>query len=1032
LKRIIQFAIHNKFAIWLLTIMVVIGGLYAGTNMKLETLPNINAPVVTITTTYPGASPQEIADEISDPIEQSIQNVAGVKTVTSTSAANISSIQVEYEDYNQDMDQAVEELRNVVDKVQLPENVEKPEISKVNINDFPILALSVSAENKSMEKLTQAVEEGLIPKLEGISGVYSIDIAGHQEQEVQLKWKEDQLNKYGLTPQTLQQTLQSSDVSRPLGLYTIDQKLKSIVLDGKANKLEDLKKLKIPVTSNSPAAAMNRQTPVVELQELADIQVIKSTKSISHTDGKESIGVQVIKTNDANTVDVVNAIKKEIQTFQENNDGYHITTTFDQGKPIQDSVNTMLQKAFLGALFAVIIILLFLRDIRSTIISVFSIPLSILIALLVLDQLNITLNVMTLGAMTVAIGRVVDDSIVVIENIYRRLNSPDEPLRGTQLIQEATQQMFVPILSSTIVTIAVFLPLGMVDGPVGELFYAFALTIVCALLASLLVAITIVPMLGHSFFRKRLESKAPYANNQIKKPSRVAHYYKRVLQWSLNHKVLTFSLAILLLIGSLLLIPKIGVSFLPTEEEKTLTVTYNPVPGDTIEDVKSLAKKTEAYFDRDRDIESIQYTVGGENPLNPTAKNQMLFIVKYREDTSDFKRKKDEVLRDLRAIATKGDWAFQDVHGAAGNNKLTLYVYGDHMNEIQSTVSKIVKEMKNDDGLTDVDSSLSEAYDQFTLSVDHAKLSQYGLTVDQVAQYLSISGDPAPLTQVQHNGQELDVRVATNQDTYKNINELLNKKITTPIGTQIALKEVVKVHNDKAPHTVTKRNDDLYADISATVKEKDVSKATTDLKKKIDDLDLPSGINVEFGGVAQQINDSFSQLGLAMLAAIGIVYFILVLTFGEALAPFVILFSLPFTIIGGLVGLLVAGETISVSALIGALMLIGIVVTNAIVLIDRVIRKEKEGLSTREALIEAGMTRIRPILMTAIATVGALIPLALGMENGGLISRGLGVTVIGGLTSSTLLTLVIVPIVYETLMRKRSRKKKENEVATNG
>lgn len=1023
MKRIIQFSIHNKFAIWLLTIMVVIGGLYAGTNMKLETLPNINAPVITITTTYPGASPQEIADKISDPIEQSIQNVAGVKTVISTSAANISSIQVEYENYDQDMDQAVNDLRNIVDKVKLPENVEKPEISKVNINDFPILALSVSAENKPMEKLTQAVEDGLLPKLKGISGVYSVDIAGHQEQEVQLKWKEDQLNKYGLTPQTLQQTLQSSDVSRPLGLYTIDKKMKSIVLDGKANQLEDLKKLKIPVTANSPAA-MTRQTPVVELQQLADIQVVKSTKSISRTDGKDSIGVQVIKTNDANTVDVVNAIKKEINTFQENNDGYHVTTTFDQGKPIEDSVNTMLQKAFLGALFAVIIILLFLRDIRSTIISVFSIPLSILIALLVLDQLDITLNVMTLGAMTVAIGRVVDDSIVVIENIYRRLNSPDEPLRGTQLIQEATRQMFVPILSSTIVTIAVFLPLGLVDGPVGELFYAFALTIVCALLASLLVAITIVPMLGHSFFRKRLENKAPHAeNNSAKKPSRVANYYKRVLQWSLDHKVMTFSSAILLLIGSLLLIPKIGVSFLPTEEEKTLTVTYNPVPGDTIDDVKSLAKRTEAYFDRDRDIESVQYTVGGENPLNPTANNQMLFIVKYREDTSDFKQKKEAVLRDLRAISTKGDWAFQDVHGAVGSNKLTLYVYGDHMNEIQSAVSKIIKEMKDDNALTDVDSSLSEAYDQITLSVDHTKLSQYGLTVDQVAQYLSISGDHAPLTQVQHNGKELDVRVATNQDTYKNINDMLNKKIATPAGTQIDLKEVVKVNNGKAPHTVTKRNDDLYADVSATVKAKDVSKATSDLKKKIDDLDLPSGIKVEFGGVAQQINDSFSQLGLAMLAAIGIVYFILVLTFGEALAPFAILFSLPFTVIGGLIGLLVAGETISVSALIGALMLIGIVVTNAIVLIDRVIRKEKEGLSTREALIEAGMTRIRPILMTAIATIGALIPLALGMENGGLISRGLGVTVIGGLTSSTLLTLVIVPIVYETLMKKRSRRK---------
>lgn len=1027
MKQIIQFALKNKLAIWLLTVIVVVAGLYAGMNMKMETLPNINAPVVTITTMYPGASPQEISEKVTEPIEKSIGNAAGVETVSSTSAANISSIQVEYGDYSKNMDEAVDDLKAVVDKIELPDNINKPEIAKINLNDFPIIALSVSGENKSKEKLSRAVEEGLVPKLEGLEGVYSVDLAGQLVEEVQIKFKEDQLKKYGLTSNSLMQTIQNANTSTPLGLFTIDKKTKSMMIDGKVTKLEDLQKMKIPVSPTVPggqgSASVGAETPVLQLQELAELKVVAESKSISRTDGRESVGIQIVKSQDANTVDVVNAVKKESNTFKENNDGYHVTTTFDQGKPIEDSVNTMLQKAFVGALFAMIIIMVFLRDIRSTIISVFSIPLSLLMAVLVLKQMDITLNIMTLGAMTVAIGRVVDDSIVVIENIYRRLSSPTEKLKGKELIQAATREMFIPILSSTIVTIAVFLPMGLVTGPIGELFLPFAVTIVCALLASLLVAVTLVPMMGHSFFKNKQINKNGNEEGKQEKQSRLALLYKRILSWSLDHKIVTFGLAIVLLVSSLFLVPIIGTSFLPTEEEKTLNITYNPIPGDTLDDVKSVAQKVEGYFEDNRDIETIQYTVGGENPMNPTANNQALFIVKYEENTSDFSEQKEQVLRDLRAITTKGDWGFQDMHSGGGNNQLTLFIYGDTLKDIQPATSKITKIINDNNAFTDVDSSLSESYDQYSLKVDQEKISKVGLTAGQVAQMLSGSGEQPALTTVEKNGKELEVRLATNQTTYKNIDEFLNETITTPTGQEIKLKDVVKVSNGKAANTVTKRNNDLYANVTATIKAKDVSKATADLQKEIDDLELSSDLRVEFGGVSEQINESFSQLGLAILAAIAIVYFILVLTFGGGLAPLAILFSLPFAIIGGLIGLLVSGETISVSALIGALMLIGIVVTNAIVLIDRVIHKEKEGYSTRESLIEAGMTRLRPILMTAIATVGALIPLALGMENGGLISKGLGVTVIGGLTSSTLLTLVIVPIVYETLMKIRNRKK---------
>ncbi|SHE34697.1 hydrophobic/amphiphilic exporter-1, HAE1 family [Seinonella peptonophila] len=1032
MKRIIQFSIQNKLAIWLLTILVVAGGMYAGTRMKMETLPNINAPVATITTSYPGATPEEISDKITQPIEKRVKSLPGVKTVRSTTALNMSSIQVEYDDFGQDMDQAVEDLRNAIDKISLPENIEKPEVAKVSLNDFPILALSVSGENQSLEKLSKSVKESLVQKLEDINGVYSVEISGQQVEEIHLKYKEDQLKKYGLTADNLTQLIQNSNLSSPVGTFVIDKKRRSVVVDGHASKLEDLKKLKIPATGapaggNTTTLTHSTKTPVVELQQLVDFQDVKESKSISHTDGKDSVSISIVKASDANTVEVVKAIQKEIKQFEEDHDGFDVATTFDQAKPIQDSVQTMLEKALLGALFAIIIIMAFLRDIRSTVIAVISIPLSLLMAFLVLNQMGITLNVMTLGAMTVAIGRVVDDSIVVIENIYRRFHLSRETRTGKELIIEATRQMFIPILSSTIVTIAVFLPLGLVSGAVGQIFYPFAITIVCALLASLLIAITVVPMMAHIFFRKR-PKKTDDGKASV---SRFANSYKRILNWSLDHKGITFSLAILLLIGSLFLVPVIGVSFLPADEEKNLMLTYNPVPGDTLDDVKKIADHAEDYFERNRDVETIDYTVGSNNPMNPTANNQILFVVKYEDDFKNFDEEKEKALRDLRAITTKGEWKFQSMGPHGDNNSLNLQVYGDDLKEIQPIVNKIKKLVEDKDEFDNVDTSISDAFDQYTLAVDHNKLSQYGLTVGQVAQRLSVSGEKPVLTTIEKDGKNLDVSLAGNQTDFKNIDELQKQKLTTPTGEEITLKDVTKVVTGKAPQTVTRLNNDLFAEITAKIKTKDIGKANADIKKEIDDLDLPSGVRVEFGGAQEQINESFSQLGVAMLAAIGIVYFILVVTFGGGLAPLAILFSLPFAVIGGLFALFVTGETISVSALIGALMLIGIVVTNAIVLIDRVIRQQNEGLSIREALLEAGVTRLRPILMTAIATVFALLPLAIGMENGGgLISKGLGVTVVGGLISSTLLTLLVVPIVYETFVNFRSRKKNKQAIQT--
>lgn len=1047
MNRIIGFSLKNKFAVWLLTLIITVAGLYSGMNMKLETIPNISTPIVTVMTVYPGATPEEVDDKVSVPFEKRVRNLDGVTSVSSSSFQNASSLQIEY-NFDKDMEKAEEEVMDELSKIQLPEGVKDPEVSRVSINAFPVMSLSISKTQESLSELTKSVEDVIVPELEGIEGVSSIQISGQQVDEVKIKFDEEKMKSYGLTEETVNNLIKGSDVTIPLGLYTFKETEKSVVVDGNITTINHLKELKIPImpssggqgnqqmpgaapqglgqqqAGGSQTAAQNQQSiseiPTVELQEIASIAVVGKAESISRTNGETSIGVQIVKTGDANTVEVVNAVKDELDDMEKEIDGLTVTPIFDQGEPIEQSVSTMLNKAIVGAVFAMIIILLFLRNFKTTIISVISIPLSLLIGILVLKQMDITLNIMTLGAMTVAIGRVIDDSIVVIENIYRRMLLKKEELSGASLIKEATKEMFKPILSSTIVTVAVFLPLGLVKGPVGEMFLPFALTIVFSLLASLLVAITIVPMMAHSLFKNVAPKDEPH---EEKENGRLARGYKRLLDWTLNHKIITSAIAVLALVGSLFLVPVIGVSFLPSEEEKMVVATYKPEPGQTLVDVEKIATDAENLLDKKEDVTKIQFSVGSENPMNPGQTNSAMFFIEYDKDTPDFDIEKEAVIDELKKVTTKGEWASQDFSGMGSTNAVSMQVYGDSSEDIQPVIKKIESIMKDNKSLTNVKTSISETYDEFTLVADQEKLSQLGLTAGQIGMELSNGKQQQVLTTVKHDGKDVNVYVEVDKEAYQDINDITNRTVQSPLGKAVPIHEVVKVEEGNTSDTVTRRDGRIYADVSGEITSKDVAKVSTAVKEEVDKLEIPSNVEVSMGGVTEDINESFTQLGLAMLAAIAIVYLVLVITFGGGLAPFAILFSLPFTIIGGLLGLLISGETLSVSAMIGALMLVGIVVTNAIVLIDRVIHNETDGMSTREALLEAAGTRLRPILMTALATIGALAPLAIGLEGGGLISKGLGVTVIGGLTSSTLLTLVIVPIVYESLMKFKNRKK---------
>lgn len=1115
MRSVIRFSLDNKFALLLMTLIVAAAGIYSGLNMKRESIPDISLPYLSVTTVYPGASPETVVERVTAPLEQRLKSVRSVENILSTSMENASSLIIEF-DYGTDMDRAVGEVREAISDVRLPEEAAEPRIERFSFNSIPVISLSASADGMSMEELTRLVEEAIRPALEGLEGVASVQVYGQHVKDVRLRYDEAKMAELGLSRDTVEAFIRASALRAPLGLFTIDGTEKAVVVDGGVATLEELKNLEIPLVPGggapggqagaaaggphagaspggaetgaapggagtgavfggtgagplgtdvpgmdasgadaaleggmmpeafagevdlpdaapgAPAGApgafagnalIAAGLPTVKLGDIAAIETVGYTESISRTNGKESIGIQIVKDNDANTVEVVNAVKAEVERFAEELEGLELIVMQDQGELIESSVRTMLDKAIYGAVFAALVILMFLRNIRSTLIACVSIPLSLVIALLLLDRFDITLNIMTLGAMTVAIGRVVDDSIVVIENTYRRMTLKGEKLKGKELVLESTREMFKPILSSTIVTVAVFLPLGLVTGMVGELFLPFALTIVFALLASLLVAVTVVPALGHFLFRRGVKESRLH---DASRPGGMAAVYRQALDWSLRHKLVTFLAATALFFGSvaLLVFRVVGVSFLPEEEQKYAIISYTPEPGATLDLVaeRALAAEKVILEARNEGVLDLQYSVGGENPLQPGPSRSGLFFVRYDNDTKDFEAKKEALLERLREAVPAGEWAdvFMSAHGF-GSSQFSLGVYGDSLEEIRPVAERIAELMREDGRFERVETSVAKTYDQYTIKADQAKLAKYGLTPGQIVMALTPVRERPVLTKVSVDGEVYNVYAEVPEAEFRSADDIRNTPLVSPLGVEVTVGEVAEVEEGTSPDTITRENGRTVVTVSGRITAKDVGGVSDAFLKKVEDMDKPASVEIKAGGVTEQINETFFQIGLAMLAAIAIVYLVLVLTFGGALAPFAIMFSLPFAVIGGVAALWIAGEPLNVSAMMGALMLIGIVVTNAIVLVDRVIRMEKGGLSTREALLEAAGTRLRPILMTALATVGALLPLVFGLEGAGIISFGLGITVIGGLISSTLLTLVIVPIVYETLMNLRRR-----------
>jgi multidrug efflux pump subunit AcrB len=647
---------------------------------------------------------------------------------------------------------------------------------------------------------------------------------------------------------------------------------------------------------------------------------------------------------------------------------------------------------------------------------VVSIPLSILIALILLPRFNITLNIMSLGGIAVAIGRIVDDSIVVIENVYRRVQRGEgkEGMTEEELIESATKEVSSAITSSTITTVAVFLPLTFVSGMIGKVFTPFAFTVVICILASLLVAVTVVPVLSKLML---LNSKKKH----VEKESKIVNAYNKVLLSALNHKLIVLVVSLILLLSSFGLVSKVGIQFMPSDTTAVLTGKLTLTPGTSLAKTNEEALRFEKYLMNNKNVKTVVSSVGDTSgatgvKMSLQGSNAASFTIILKDGINRDKAAA-EIINKTKEFSGAGESLMVQSQSTTGQkDNFEIVVNGANNKDISEAAALITKEIKGIKEFSNITDNLSEKKKEISIEVDKDKAALKGLSPVMVAGIVRGMLTDSTLMTLTDNGKDVEVVMGYDNKSIDTLDKVKNIEMDL-MGNKIKLMDIADVSEKFGPVSISELDGNQYASITADLSGKNTTKASNAAMKKIDAIKgkLPSSVTYSLGGSSKQITDTFGQMGLAMLLAVLMVYIVMVLAFGEATAPFAILFSLPFAGVGAIIALFITGQPLTISGLIGMLMLIGIVVTNAIVLLDRVQTNRKKGMSINDSLLEAGSIRLRPIFMTAIATVMALMPLALGFSEGTIISQGLGIVVIGGLSLSTVLTLVIVPVMYASL-----------------
>lgn len=1012
------FSLRNRALIALVTIVIGVFGGFALTSLKQELIPSLSLPRIFVITSYPGASPAVVDKDVSVPIEAAIQGVAGLESSQSTSSANVSQVTASFT-YGTNIATAEQKVQLAINRLSnLPASAQT-QVLTFNFSDLPVIQIAVSSDMNS-DDLSAKLESSTIVDLKKLSDVSDVSLLGSTAKRVVITPNQDELRARGLGNQAIRDALDANGVLLPAGQITEDAKTLTVQAGSRLTTVDQISALPL-LGGNS-----------LDLTRLSDVATVElkddPVTGISRVNGQPALTIAITKTPAGNTVSVSQEVRALIPDLEKSlGQNTKFTTAFDQAPFIEESINSLATEGLLGLVFAVLVILLFLMSVRSTLVTAISIPASVLITFIGMLASGYTLNIITLGALTISIGRVVDDSIVVIENIKRHIGLGEEKLDA---IRTAVKEVAGAVTASTATTVAVFLPIALVGDITGELFRPFALTVTIALAASLFVSLTIVPVLAYWFLGNKQPSKHAGSlavegqpADLAEVPTRLQRGYLPVLSFTLKRPIAVILAAVLLLGGTVALLPFVKTNFIGDSGQNTLTVNQTLPLGASLQAKDDAAMKVEAVLQRITGVETVQLSIGSSgNSLRSALSGSGGATFSLTTDPTVDQVKLQAAVRDAVAgITDSGEITLQAAGGGFASSTIDVNITATTEKELRDAADAVLAKVKGLDVVAEASSNLSEDQPFISIAVDRDKAAQSGLSEIAVGGIVTAAMNPSSVGSVVIDEKTLSIYIL-NSSAPTTVQELRDFSIPTPTGP-VPLSDLATVDQQNGPATITAIKGQRSATVSVTPNSDDVGTASAAVSKALDSVKLPAGADATLGGVTSQQSDAFSQLGLALLVAILIVYVVMVATFKSLRQPLLLLVSVPFAATGAIILQVISGIPLGVASLIGVLMLIGIVVTNAIVLVDLINQYRSRGMKVREAILQGASRRLRPILMTAFATIFALLPLGIGFTgNGGFISQPLAIIVIGGLVSSTLLTLVVLPVLYYLVEGARERR----------
>jgi hydrophobe/amphiphile efflux-1 (HAE1) family protein len=1003
------------FATMMIFALVVLG-LFSYTKLNIDQYPDVDIPYVTVTTVLRGAGPEQIEADVTKKIEDGVNSIGGVDHIQSTSQEGVSIVIIQFK-LEVDGKVAAQEVREKVaaSRANLPTEIEDPIIQRFDPASLPIMTLTVSG-SRSERGITTYTKDVIKKRLENVPGVGSVDLVGGDEREIQIEVDAARMKSYGLSIQDVAGSVGAANLEVPAG--NLDQGRRQLLLRtmGKVTRVEDFERVVVATPGGK----------IVHLSEVATVvDGVKERKSLARVNGERAVGLNILKQSGSNTVKVADAIKTQIaKVSTELPSDLQITLARDNSIFIRDSVRDVLFDILYGGLLAVIVVYLFLANMRPTIISAIALPTSIIASFIIMYALNFTLNVMSLMALSLAVGLLIDDAIVVIENIYRHMHEGATPVEAAKA---ATSEIGLAVMATTFTIVAVFVPVAFMPGIVGRFFYQFGITVAVSVLVSLFVAFTLTPMLA-SRWLKREDEELRNEGNVLRRGlyffnhafEYLSEKYKTAISWSLAHRKTVIVAALALFLGSFGIARFLGASFFPASDQSEFTLMINASPGSSLEQCGAVASTVEQVLRRRPEVIRVLTTIGAGN--DPVTKGSILVkLVKKKERKEGIEKIMEEVRRDFAAVPG-ANLSMLIAQGPGGGQKLFIMsVRGEDLTVLQGIAQRVEAIVRATPGAVDVENSLETSKPEVRVSIDRDKASDLGVNVGLIATTIRGMVDGIVATQFSDAGEQYDVRVRLAKDdrtSLENISALTVKsandngsggKLLVPVSY------VAEIRQGSGPSKINRYDRQREIRIDANLDIRTLGEVLGDVQKETAKLNLPPGYRVTVTGSGEQQAESFGNILLALGLAVVFVYIVLAMQFESFVHPFSIMLALPMSLIGAIIGLVIAGSALSVISLIGIIMLMGLVTKNGILLVDYANVLRDRGHERSEALVEAGATRLRPILMTTFAMIFGMVPVAFAVSEGSEFRSPMGQAVIGGLITSTLLTLFIVPVVYSII-----------------